>query len=153
LLILQRLLSKFRLQFIKISDFKTKNMVVAVTDGIKVSVLVQYQPEFSNPMQANFGFAYKVRIENQSQYTIQLLRRHWYIHDTNCLVREVEGEGVIGVQPVLEPGETHEYVSGCNLSTSVGKMRGTYLMERVMDGKQFTVQIPDFAMVASYKLN
>jgi ApaG protein len=68
-------------------------------------------------------------------------------------VREVEGDGVVGQQPVLEPGQHHEYISGCNLKTEVGKMRGTYLMERIVDGKQFNVNIPQFVMVVPYKLN
>ena len=84
---------------------------------------------------------------------MQLLRRHWYIYDSNGTVREVEGEGVVGLQPVIEPGEIHEYVSGCNLRTSIGKMTGTYLVERVVDGKQFQVQIPEFNMIAPYRLN
>jgi ApaG protein len=65
----------------------------------------------------------------------------------------VEGEGVVGQQPVLEPGESHEYVSGCNLKTGIGKMRGTYLMERLVDGRQFQVVIPEFVLIVPYKLN
>ncbi|MEQ8809719.1 MAG: Co2+/Mg2+ efflux protein ApaG, partial [Imperialibacter sp.] len=90
---------------------------------------------------------------NCGDNTIQLLRRHWYIHDLNTQVREVEGEGVVGQQPILEPGETHQYVSGCNLRSGVGKMLGSYLMEKVLDGKKFQVKIPEFTMVVPYKLN
>ena len=128
-------------------------MVTEITDGVKISVLTEYQSEYSNPLQAHFVFAYKIAIENGSEQTLKLLRRHWYIYDGNGTVREVEGEGVIGLQPVLEPGEGHEYVSGCNLKTSLGKMKGTYLMERLVDGKQFRVNIPEFVMVAPYRLN
>ncbi|WP_373514165.1 Co2+/Mg2+ efflux protein ApaG, partial [Persicitalea sp.] len=110
-------------------------MVSEVTEGVKVSVLTEFQPTYSNPRQAHFVFTYKVIIENHSDHTVQLLRRRWLIHDANGLVREVEGEGVIGQQPVLEPGEIHEYVSGCNLRTHLGKMAGTYLMERTVDGR------------------
>lgn len=128
-------------------------MVTAVTEGIKVSVKTEYQQEYSSPLQAHYVFTYRIKIENASENTIQLLRRHWLIYDANGTVREVEGEGVIGQQPVLEPGETHEYVSGCNLRSNMGKMVGTYLIERIIDGKQIRVAIPEFTMVVPYKLN
>ena len=128
-------------------------MVSEVTQGVKVSVETAYQPEYSSPGQMHYVFTYRIMIENNSQHTVQLLRRHWYIHDANTLVREVEGEGVVGQQPVLESGESHQYVSGCNLKSGIGKMYGTYLMERVIDGKKFQVKIPEFTMVAPFKLN
>jgi len=98
-------------------------------------------------------FAYRIDIRNDSEYTIKLLRRHWYISDVNTGVREVEGEGVVGRQPVLEPGETHQYVSGCNLKSGVGKMRGTYLMERVANAEQFRVNIPEFTLMVPFRMN
>ncbi|HEY8401094.1 MAG TPA: Co2+/Mg2+ efflux protein ApaG [Cytophagaceae bacterium] len=128
-------------------------MVTEITHGVKVSVTTSYQPEYSSPAQSHFVFTYKISIENNSDYTVQLLRRHWYIFDANGMIREVEGDGVVGQQPVLEPGEIHEYVSGCNLKTEVGKMKGTYLMERIVDGKHFDVNIPEFVMTVPYKLN
>ncbi|MCU0340317.1 MAG: Co2+/Mg2+ efflux protein ApaG [Spirosomaceae bacterium] len=128
-------------------------MISAVTEGIKVSVVTEYQPEYSNPLHDHYVFTYRITIENHSEHTIQLLRRHWHIFDSNGSKREVEGEGVVGQQPMLEPGEIHEYVSGCNLRTSVGKMGGTYLMERLMDGKYFEVTVPEFTMIAPFRLN
>ena len=128
-------------------------MFSEVTEGVKVSVATEYQANYSNPRQAHFVFTYKITIENHSDHTVQLLRRRWFIHDANGLVREVEGEGVIGQQPVLEPGEVHEYVSGCNLRTNLGKMAGTYLMERVVDGRRFEVTIPEFTLIVPYLLN
>jgi len=128
-------------------------MVTQITEGVKVSVVTEYQPEYSTPMQSHFVFAYKISIENCSDQTVQLLRRHWYIYDSDGSVREVEGEGVVGQQPTLEPGEIHEYVSGCNLKTSIGKMKGTYSMEKVVDGKQFIVNIPEFIMISPFRLN
>lgn len=124
-----------------------------ITEGVKVSVTTAFQEDYSNPMQAHYVFTYKIRIDNFSEYTVQLLRRHWFIVDTNSTVREVEGQGVVGLQPVLEPGESHEYVSGCNLKTEIGKMSGTYTMERIIDGKLFEVIIPEFVLMAPYKLN
>ncbi|HEY0897951.1 MAG TPA: Co2+/Mg2+ efflux protein ApaG [Sphingobacteriaceae bacterium] len=128
-------------------------MVTKITDGVKVTVETIYQPEYSNPMNEHYMFAYKVHIENLTDYSVQLLRRHWYIFDSNGTKREVEGEGVVGQQPVIEPGESHEYVSGCNLKTDMGSMHGTYQMKRIVDEGEFNVNIPEFYLVAPYKLN
>lgn len=128
-------------------------MVTAITEGIKVTVETEYQPEYSSPRQYHYVFTYRVTIENRSQHTIQLLRRRWNIYDANNVVREVEGEGVVGQQPVLEAGQSHIYVSGCNLKTGLGKMKGTYTMERVVDGKNFDVIIPEFTMIVPYLQN
>ena len=128
-------------------------MISKITEGVRVSIETDYQQEYSSPMQAHYVFTYRILIENYSEQTVRLLRRHWFIYDANGLMREVEGEGVVGQQPILEPGASHEYVSGCNLKTEMGKMRGTYLMERIVDGKQFTVVIPEFMLIAPFKLN
>jgi ApaG protein len=128
-------------------------MIVEVTHGVKVAVETEYQPSYSNPGQLHYVFTYRITIENQSEFTVQLLRRHWHIKDACYESREVEGEGVVGQQPTLEPGQIHQYVSGCNLKSGLGKMGGTYLMERVMDGSKFNVTIPEFTMVAPMRLN
>jgi len=128
-------------------------MDTAITNGVKVTIETEYQPEYSSPIQFHFVFTYKVTIENNSEHTVKLLRRHWYIHDAQTSLREVEGEGVVGQQPVIEPGNFHKYISGCNLKSGIGKMYGNYLFERVMDGKKFEVTIPEFNMVVPYKLN
>ncbi|WP_299757557.1 Co2+/Mg2+ efflux protein ApaG [uncultured Pontibacter sp.] len=128
-------------------------MDTKTTEGVKVTVTANYLPDYSSPVQQHFVFAYRIKIENNSEFTVKLMRRHWYIHDATGQMREVEGEGVVGQQPTLEPGEMHEYVSGCNLKTGIGKMRGTYLMERMVDGRQFDVTIPEFTLVVPYKLN
>ncbi|MCS6833401.1 MAG: Co2+/Mg2+ efflux protein ApaG [Flammeovirgaceae bacterium] len=126
-------------------------MVTAITEGIRVSVETRYEEGHSLP--ENHVFTYKITIENNSQYTIQLLRRHWYIYDADGHKREVEGEGVIGQQPIIEPGQAYTYSSGCNLGYPMGKMVGNYLMERCLDGKKFKVQIPEFVMMAPFLLN
>jgi ApaG protein len=128
-------------------------MVNTITDGVKVSVETMYQQEYSNPANEHFMFAYKVTIENMGDYAIQLMRRHWNIFDSNGVHREVEGEGVVGLQPIIEPGNQHEYVSGCNLKTEMGSMKGDYQMLRLLDNQEFEVQIPEFNLVAPYKLN
>jgi ApaG protein len=128
-------------------------MVTEITKGVRISVETEYQKDYSSPSQYHYVFTYRISIENNSENTIQLLRRHWYIHDANGVIREVEGEGVVGKQPVLEPGQMHQYVSGCNLKSGIGKMYGTYLMEKVLDGAQFKVIIPEFIMIAPFRLN
>lgn len=128
-------------------------MVTEITEGVKVSVETTYQPEYSSPSQYHYVFTYRIKIENKSDYTVQLLGRHWHICDSNGSVKEVEGEGVVGQQPVLEPGEAHEYVSGCNLKTGIGKMYGNYSFERTMDNAPFTVNIPEFQLVVPFRLN
>ena len=128
-------------------------MVSAITRGVKVTVETEYQSYYSSPAQRNFVFSYKITIENQSPYTVQLMRRYWQIFDGIQNVREVEGEGVIGIQPILEPGESHTYMSGCNLSTEIGKMVGFYTMQRFSNGQLFEVAIPDFLLIVPYRLN
>lgn len=128
-------------------------MVTATTKGIKITVETEYQPTYSSPTQFHYVFTYKITIENLSDQTFQLLSRHWYIYDANRDLKEIEGEGVVGEQPILEPGQSHQYVSGCNLKSGMGKMHGTYTMERIMDGKKFEVEIPEFTMFVPYKLN
>lgn len=128
-------------------------MVTATTEGIKVSVETEYQPAYSSPGQYHYVFTYRITIENQSDSTIQLMRRHWHIYDAGFAKREVEGDGVVGQQPVLEPGQSHQYVSGCNLKSGIGKMVGTYMMERVVDGVRLSISIPEFTMVAPLRLN
>lgn len=124
-------------------------MVIAETKGIQVSVDVTYQAEFSSPLQHHYVFTYKVTIQNKSQHTHQLLRRKWEIFDAAESPKLVEGDGVVGQQPVLEPGESHTYVSGCNLKSGLGKMKGSYTMEKLMDGSLVEVTVPEFQMIAT----
>ena len=115
-------------------------MISKISEGVTVSVETFYQPEYSNPANNEFMFAYRITIENSNSYPVQLLRRHWYIFDVAGSLREVEGDGVIGVQPQINPGTQYQYISGCNLKTEMGKMYGTYLMENINSQKQFDVK-------------
>lgn len=121
-------------------------MVTSTTNGITVSVESQYLPEHSNPRGRKYIFGYHISIENGSPNTVQLLRRKWYITDGTGTMREVEGDGVVGRQPIIAPGDSHEYLSFCNLSTEVGKMSGYYTMIRTSDGTELVVEIPEFQM-------
>lgn len=124
-------------------------MVSATTKGIQVTVETTYQPDYSNPQQHHYVFTYKVRIENKSNHTIQLLRRRWEIVDATENRKIVEGEGVVGQQPVLEPGQQHSYISGCNLKSGLGKMYGTFTLEKLVDGKLLEITIPEFQLIAT----
>lgn len=128
-------------------------IVKQITKGVQVSVETFYQPKFSNPLDSAFVFAYKVTIVNNNDYDIQIIRRHWHIVDANASKRQVEGAGIVGEQPKLGPGEMHEYVSYCDLVTDIGKMYGTYLILRLIDQNQFYVKIPEFKLVAPFRLN
>jgi ApaG protein len=128
-------------------------MTSLISEGVQVSVETFYQPDYSNPLQYEFMFAYRISIENHNSFPVQLHRRHWYIFDSNGSYREVEGEGVVGVQPTLQPGEKYQYVSGCNLRTEMGKMKGNYQMENLNNKKIFAVNIPEFEMIAPCKNN
>lgn len=124
-----------------------------VSEGVQVSVETFYQPDFSSQAQMEFTFAYRVTLENHNNFPVKLHRRHWYIFDSNGSKKEVEGEGVIGMQPTIEPGESYQYISGCNLRSEFGKMYGTYEMENVFTQEHFTVSIPVFEMIVPCKFN
>ena len=128
-------------------------MVSKISEGIEISVETFYQPDYSNPVSGEYMFAYRITIENRNNFPVKLHRRHWYITDSNGSNREVEGEGVVGVQPTLQSGERYQYVSGCNLKTEMGKMEGNYSMENIHTKKQFKVNIPMFEMIAPFKNN
>lgn len=128
-------------------------MVQQITEGISITVESFYNNEQSNPLLGEYTFAYKVSIDNFSNFPIRLLRRHWFIFDSNGTYREVEGEGVVGQQPVLEPGESFQYVSGASIRTDMGKMRGSYQMENMLNKKLLQIEIPEFELVAPYKMN
>jgi ApaG protein len=124
----------------------------AVTNNVRVEVESQYAPERSQPFQNHWFFHYTVRISNEGDETVQLLSRHWIITDGNGHVEEVRGAGVVGEQPVLTPGESFEYTSGCQLKTSTGTMRGTYQMV-TEEGSHFDVEIAPFALAEPYTVH
>lgn len=112
---------------------------------ISVQVVSKFVPEQSDPAEQQFFFAYTVRITNSGQHPAQLISRHWVITDGNNQSHDVRGLGVVGQQPLLAPGETFEYTSGCPLGTPVGSMRGSYLCVGE-DGQPFEAEIPEFVL-------
>ena len=124
----------------------------AVTEGITVRVAVNFLPEQSRPDADKWFWVYHIRIENDSAEAVQLMTRHWRITDARGMVNHVDGEGVVGEQPRLEPGQTHDYVSGCPLSTPHGTMEGFYTFHRE-DGSQMEIRIPFFPLAAPATAN
>lgn len=123
--------------------FSRRFPYIGKTRNIQIEVLPEYCDERSNPEADYYFFLYTVRICNQGQETFQLKSRHWIITNASGHVEEVIGEGVVGEQPVLSPGESFEYTSACPLNTATGNMRGTYQMTS-LGGESFNVNIPEF---------
>ena len=124
----------------------------ATIRGIHVHVTAEYAPERSRPAEQEWFFLYTVRIMNEGTETVRLVSRHWIITDANGEVNEVRGEGIVGEQPVLEPGEGFEYTSGCPLPTSFGTMHGTYQMV-TKEGDAFDAEIAPFTLSEPYTVH
>ena len=124
----------------------------AVTRGIRVQVHSQYAPERSDPSQNQWFFLYTITISNDSGETVQLMTRHWVITDGDGRIEEVRGPGVVGRQPILKPGESFEYTSGCPLRTPFGVMEGTYQMVSE-GGERFDAKIAPFTLSEPYTVH
>lgn len=120
---------------------------VAITAGITVRVSVSFMPEQSRVEAGRWFWVYHIRLENGRDDIVQLRTRHWRITDSRGMVNVVDGEGVVGESPILQPGQTHDYVSGCELTTNHGGMEGHYTFARA-DGTLFEVAIPYFPLAA-----
>ena len=126
-------------------------MYSETTRAIRISVDTSYIDDQSEPDDFHYVWAYHIRIENNGDETVQLLRRNWHITDSKGRVQEVRGEGVVGEKPVLEPGEAYEYTSGTPLSTPSGFMVGSYQMVNE-DGKRFSVSVPAFSLDSPHEI-
>ncbi len=124
----------------------------AITRNIRVRVQSQYAPGHSQPLKNQWFFYYTIEITNEGTETVQLVSRHWIIIDANGQTEEVRGAGVVGQQPVLGPGESFEYTSGCPLTTSSGTMHGTYQMT-TKDGDKFDIEIAPFVLIEPYTVH
>ena len=125
-------------------------MYSSITQDIQITVEPEFVPERSDAAQATFFWAYTVEIANQSAHTVQLTARHWKITDANGRLEEVKGPGVVGEQPVLKPGESFRYTSGCPLTTPSGIMTGSYRMV-AENGEIFEAEIPVFSLDSPYE--
>ncbi len=142
--------SEFISASIRTTDMNIANTILpyrATTQDITITVHPLYVDGQSDVLLQKFVFSYLVRIENHSDEEIQILRRHWFINHGGARVEEIEGEGVVGKQPVIAPGAFHEYNSYCILETFEGSMEGTYLIRRE-NGDYFRVVIPKFTLRA-----
>ena len=128
-------------------------MVKSRTKGVVVKVECRYLESHSDPAKQSFFFVYFITIINDSDKSIQLLKRRWNIFDSLSEPRIVEGEGVVGETPVLHPGEEFQYNSGCNLMSEFGYMEGYYMFQDLNDESFFDVEIPRFLLVSPAKLN
>ena len=124
----------------------------AVTQGIRVRVQSRYLADQSSPRLGKFVFTYTISISNEGDRPAQLLSRHWIISDANGREEHVRGDGVVGKQPTIRPGETHEYSSFCPLPTPHGAMRGTFRMVRA-DGSEFDATVAAFTLALPNALN
>ena len=120
-------------------------MSTAITQGVRIQVESEFRPERSNPRKRQYFFAYTVRVLNEGNRTVQLISRHWIITDAHGQVEEVQGPGVVGEQPILKPGSSFQYTSGCPLLTEFGSMHGTYQM-RYSDGSTFDAVVAPFRL-------
>lgn len=128
-------------------------MVQQVTKGIKISVETNFEGSFYKNYKIHYAFGYIVTIENQSKDSVQLNARHWEILDALNNIETVSGEGVIGKKPVIKPGESHTYTSGCLLTSPFGAMQGHYSMVNFTTTKKFQVAIPLFKLSAPFAIN
>jgi ApaG protein len=128
-------------------------MVTQITKGIKVSVESSFEGTYYKESKLHYAFEYSVKIENKSKELVQLDSRHWVILDSLNEEETVDGEGVIGKKPVLKPGQSHTYTSGCLLASPYGAMYGYYRMINLNSTKKFNVMIPVFKLSAPFSLN
>ncbi len=125
-------------------------MYERVTRGIRVAVEPAYLDDQSDPEEGQYLWSYTVTIENNGPEPVQLLSRYWHITDAMGHIQEVRGPGVVGAQPVIDPGKTFQYTSGCPLSTASGHMVGTYQMKSA-SGEAFEAEIPPFILESPHE--
>ena len=138
------------------TEFKVQSLHAsaseAITNNVRVEVEARFAPDRSQTFESEWVFIYTVRITNEGDDTVQLLGRHWIITDAAGHTEEIRRPGVVGAQPVLQPGESFQYSSSCELTTSTGVMRGTYQMV-TEDGQHFDVEIAPFSLHEPYTVH
>lgn len=128
-------------------------MITQVTKGIKISVQTSFEGTFFKNYKMHYAFGYTITIENQSKDAVQLTSRHWKIYDSLNDMETLDGEGVIGEKPVIQPGNSHTYSSGCLLTSPIGAMKGHYNMTYLSNSEKFRVYIPTFKFSSPFALN
>jgi len=122
-------------------------MTTAINSGVKISVSTQFRPDLSQVYQSVYFFTYRIEIENTNSFPVQLISRFWRIFDSLEKLRNIEGDGVVGEQPILNPGDSYSYSSGCDLSSEIGNMSGHYIFKRLDNDQIINVEIPQFDLV------
>ncbi len=128
-------------------------METAITEGVQITVETNFRSDLSHVIDNQFFFNYTITIENHNNFTVQLLSRDWYIFDSLNEPNFVSGHGVIGEQPILKPGQQFTYMSGCELFSEIGFMKGFYTFKNLADGKLFQVYVPIFKLIHPPRLN
>ena len=128
-------------------------MISAITEGVRISVRTNFRADLSQIEHSSYFFNYTIDIENHNSYSVQLLSREWYIFDSLGKPTIVQGEGVIGEQPVLKSGEQFNYTSGSEIRSEFGYMEGVYIFKNVASGETFTVKIPTFQLIFPPRMN
>jgi len=128
-------------------------MITQVTQGIKVSIQTTFEGTFFKNYKMHYAFGYTITIENQSKDTVQLVSRHWDIFDSLKEPEAIDGEGVIGKKPVIKPGKSHTYSSGCLLTSPIGAMTGHYNVVNLNTSNDIEVEVPTFKLAAPFALN
>jgi len=128
-------------------------METAITEGVKITVNTQFRSDLSHVKDNQYFFNYRIEMENHNNFNVQLLNRDWYIFDSLNEPNFVSGNGVVGEQPILKPGERFSYTSGCELFSEVGFMKGFYTFKNLNEGKLFQVYVPTFKLIYPPKLN
>jgi len=123
------------------------------TAGVEIIVHSSYEEEFSHQEISEYVFSYHIEIANENDFPIQLISRKWFVFDSKGDQYEIEGPGVIGEQPIMKQGGTHEYESGTQLTSPIGRMRGHYIMKNILTEESFKVYIPEFDLIAPFILN
>ena len=132
---------------------KRKSMKTITTEGVKITVTTKFRADLSQVNENRFFFNYHIEMENNNENSLQLMHRDWYIFDSLNKASIVSGQGVIGEQPILNPGETFCYTSGCELTSELGRMRGFYTFKNQLTGQLIQAFIPTFDLVYPFKLN
>lgn len=128
-------------------------MGTLITSGVLISVKTQFRVDLSDIPGQSYFYNYMIEVINQNSFDVQLLTREWYIFDSLNQARLVSGEGVVGEQPILKPGERYCYTSGCEIHSDLGMMKGFYTFRNLADGRIFQVFIPTFLLEHEGKLN
>ncbi len=128
-------------------------MNTITTEGVKITVTTQFRKDLSQVNESRFFFNYRIEMENMNESSVQLIHRDWYIFDSLNEPSIVSGQGVVGEQPILNPGQKYAYTSGCELTSELGRMRGFYTFKNQVTGEMLQIFIPTFDLVYPSKMN